>query len=81
MIDQVETVNNEEAMDYAHRLMRQEGILCGISGGAAVAAAVRVSQQPQHKGKMIVVVLPDSAERYLSTALFENVFSEQELVQ
>ena len=81
MVDQVEAVTNEEAIEMAHRLMREEGILCGISCGAAVAAAVRVSKQPEHQGKNIVVVLPDSAERYLSTALFENLFSDKEMVQ
>ena len=81
MVDQVEAVTNEEAMEMAHRLMREEGILCGISCGAAVAAAVRVSKQPEHQGKNIVVILPDSAERYLSSPLFENQFSEKEMVQ
>ena len=68
-------------MQYAHRLMREEGILAGISSGAAVAAAIRVSQQPRHKGKYIVVVLPDSGERYLSSALFANIFTDNENVQ
>ena len=81
MVDQVETVTNEEAMDMAHRLMKEEGILCGISCGAAVAAAVRISKQPEYQGKNIVVVLPDTAERYLSTALFAGQFGEQENVQ
>lgn len=81
MIDQAEQVGDEEAMEFAHRLMREEGILAGISSGAAVAAAVRVSQQPQHKGKNIVVILPDSGERYLSSALFAGAFSENETVQ
>lgn len=79
LVDQVETVSNEEAIEMAHRLMREEGILCGISSGAAMAAALRVSQQPQHKGKMIVVILPDSAERYLSSPLFEGVFTDLEM--
>ncbi len=70
LIDQVEAVTNEDAIKYAHRLMQEEGILAGISSGAAVAAAVRVAEQEQHQGKVIVVILPDSAERYLSTALF-----------
>ncbi|MDO6825596.1 cysteine synthase A [Marinobacter sp. 1_MG-2023] len=81
LVDQVETVSNDEAMAMAHRLMREEGILCGISCGAAVAAAIRVSQQPEHKGKNIVVILPDSAERYLSTALFADQFGDMENVQ
>ena len=81
MVDQVETVSNEEAIETARQLMLKEGILAGISCGAALAAALRVAAQPQHKDKTIVVVLPDSGERYLSSALFEGVFSEQELVQ
>ncbi|MEH6549667.1 MAG: cysteine synthase A [Pseudomonadales bacterium] len=81
MVDQCEQVDNEEAIEFAHRLMREEGILAGISSGAAVAAAVRVAQQSGNEGKMIVVILPDSAERYLSTALFEGMFSETETVQ
>lgn len=81
LVDQVEQVSNEEAMEWAHKLMKQEGILAGISSGAAMAIAHRVSQQPEHKGKTIVVILPDSAERYLSTALFEGVFSDNETQQ
>lgn len=81
MVDQVETVSNEEAIETARQLMLKEGILAGISCGAALAAALRVAAQPQHKDKTIVVVLPDSGERYLSSALFEGVFTEQELVQ
>ena len=81
MVDQVEQVSDEDAMHYAHRLMKEEGILAGISSGAAMAIAHRVSQQPEHKGKTIVVILPDSAERYLSTPLFEGQFSENETVQ
>ncbi|MBK1887624.1 cysteine synthase A [Marinobacter sp. DY40_1A1] len=81
MVDQVETVTNEDAMAMAHRLMQEEGILCGISCGAAVVAAVRVGQQPEHKGKNIVVILPDSAERYLSSALFAEQFGDTENVQ
>lgn len=81
MVDQVEQVSNEEAMEWAHKLMTQEGILAGISSGAAMAIADRVSKQPEHQGKTIVVILPDSAERYLSSPLFENAFSENETVQ
>ncbi|GEM49730.1 cysteine synthase A [Deinococcus cellulosilyticus] len=81
LVDRVETVTDQEAIDTARRLMQQEGIMGGISCGAAVAAAVRVSEQPEFKDKMIVVVLPDSGERYLSSILFEGIFSEQELVQ
>lgn len=78
MVDQVEAVNDNEAMEWAHRLMREEGILAGISSGAAMAVAERVAARPEHAGKTIVVVLPDSAERYLSSPLFDSVFSEQE---
>ena len=74
MIDQVETIENEEAIATAQKLMSEEGILAGISGGAAVAAAIKVSEQAQHKGKTIVVILPDSGERYLSTVLFDGLF-------
>ena len=65
----------------ALRLMREEGILCGISCGAAMAAAVRLAQQPQMQGKTLVVILPDSGERYLSSMLFDGLFTEQELAQ
>lgn len=81
IVDQVERIDDDIAMEYAHRLMREEGILAGISSGAAVAAAVRVSQQAEHQGKLIVVVLPDSGERYLTTALFQGFFSDKETVQ
>ena len=81
MLDQVEQVSDEEAKLMALRLMREEGILCGISCGAAMAAAVRLAQQPQMQGKTIVVILPDSGERYLSSMLFDGLFTEQELAQ
>ena len=81
LVDRVETVSNQQAMDMAHRLMQEEGILCGISCGAAVVAAVRIGSLPEFKGKNIVVVLPDSAERYLSSALFTDRFGELENVQ
>jgi cysteine synthase A len=74
LVDRIETVTNEEAVLYARRLTREEGILSGISCGAATAAAVRVAKQPGNEGKTIVVVLPDSGERYLSTVLFEGLF-------
>jgi cysteine synthase A len=74
LIDQIEQVSNEEALEFARRLAREEGILCGISCGAAAAVAVRLAQLPQHADKTIVVILPDSGERYLSSALFEGMF-------
>ena len=74
LVDAIEQVSNEEAILYAHRLTREEGILSGISCGAAAAVAVRIAQRPESAGKTIVVVLPDSGERYLSSILFEGVF-------
>lgn len=74
LVDAVEQVSNEEAIDYARRLAREEGILSGISCGAAVAVAARLARRPEHAGKTIVAVLPDSGERYLSSALFEGMF-------
>lgn len=73
LLDRVEQVTDDEALEYSRRLAREEGILCGISSGAAVAAAARLSADPQFEGKTIVVILPDSADRYMSTALFDNV--------
>ncbi|WP_275546152.1 cysteine synthase A [Pseudomonas sp. Marseille-Q0931] len=81
MVDQVEQVNDDEAKAMALRLMREEGILCGISCGAAMAAAVRLAEKPEMQGKTIVVILPDSGERYLSSMLFSDLFTEQELKQ
>ena len=81
LVDGVETISNEEAIDYARRLMREEGILAGISCGAAVAAAARVAARPENADKTIVVILPDTGERYLSTVLFDGLFTEQEMVQ
>jgi len=72
VIDEVVTVKDEEAMAMARRLAREEGILCGISSGAALHAALLVAQRPQNKGKTVVVMLPDTGERYLSTDLFEE---------
>jgi cysteine synthase A len=77
LVDEVELVSNEEAIDYARRLAREEGILSGISCGAAAAVAVRVGKRPENQGKTIVVILPDSGERYLSSALFEGLFDTQ----
>ncbi|HOW77309.1 MAG TPA: cysteine synthase A [Candidatus Competibacteraceae bacterium] len=79
LVDEIEQVSNEEAIHYAHRLAREEGILAGISCGAAAAVAVRIAQRPQSAGKTIVVVLPDSGERYLSSVLFEGVFDAKGL--
>lgn len=81
MVDRVERVSDDESKTMAQRLMREEGILCGISCGAAMAAAVRLAREPAMQGKTIVVILPDSGERYLSTMLFDGLFSEQETVQ
>jgi cysteine synthase len=77
LVDAIELVSNEEAITYARRLSREEGILSGISSGAAVAAAVRSANRPEFRGKTIVTVLPDSGERYLSSALFEGIFDAQ----
>lgn len=74
LIDQIEQVSNEEAVSFAQRLAREEGILAGISCGAACAVAVRLAKLPEHAGKTIVVVLPDSGERYLSSILFDGMF-------
>jgi cysteine synthase A len=77
LVDAIEQVSNDEAIDYARRLVREEGIISGISSGAAVAAAVRIASRPEHEGKTLVVVLPDSGERYLSSALFDGIFDAQ----
>ena len=81
MVDRVELVTDDDAKAVALRLMREEGILCGISCGAAMAAALRVASEPGMQGKTIVVILPDSGERYLSSMLFSDMFTEQELQQ
>ncbi|SQD80766.1 cysteine synthase A [Moritella yayanosii] len=81
MVDRVELVSNEDSIEMAQRLMKEEGILAGISSGAAVVAAARLAALPEFADKNIVVILPSSGERYLSTALFEDVFTEQELQQ
>ena len=77
LVDAVEQVTSDEAVAYARRLAREEGILAGISCGAAVAVAARVAQRAENEGKTIVVVLPDSGERYLSSILFEGIFDAQ----
>ena len=81
MVDQAEKVTDDEAKAMALRLMREEGILCGISCGAAMAVAVRLAEKPEMQGKTMVVILPDSGERYLSSMLFSDMFTEQELQQ
>ncbi len=81
MVDAVEQVSNEDAIEYAQLLMKKEGILAGISCGAAVCAALRVAERPENEGKTIVVILPDSGERYLSTVLFQDIFSDKEKIQ
>ncbi len=73
VVDRVEQVDSAEALEFARRLAKEEGLLVGISSGAAVAAAVRLGQLDEYAGKTIVVILPDGAERYLSTALFEGI--------
>jgi len=74
LVDAIEQVTNEEAIAFARRLTREEGIVSGISCGAAAAVAVRLAKRPENAGKTIVVILPDSGERYLSSILFEGVF-------
>lgn len=76
MVDSVEQVTNEESIEMARRLAKEEGILSGISCGAAVVAALRVAKDPANAGKTIVVILPDSGERYLTSALYEGMFNE-----
>ncbi|MBU2918638.1 cysteine synthase A [Psychrosphaera sp. F3M07] len=81
VVDRAESVTNEEAIAMSHRLMKEEGILAGISSGAAVVVAKRLAETPEYADKNIVVILPSSAERYLSTALFADVFDDDQLVQ
>ena len=81
LVDRVEQVSNEEAIATARSLAREEGMLCGISCGAAMAAALRLAKEPAQAGKTIVVILPDAGERYLSGALFEGLFEDVEKMQ
>jgi cysteine synthase A len=81
LVDRVEQVTNEESIEMARRLARAEGILSGISCGAAMVAALRLARDPAQTGKTIVVILPDAGERYLSGALFEGLFEEVEKMQ
>jgi cysteine synthase A len=81
LIDAAEQVSNEDAISMAHELMKKEGILVGISSGAAVVAAKRIAEKPENADKNIVVILPSATERYLSSPLFDEEFSDQELVQ
>ena len=74
LVDRVEQATDEEAIEFGRRLAREEGILSGISCGAAMAVAARLAKEPEFAGKTIVVILPDSGERYLSTALYEGLF-------
>jgi cysteine synthase A len=77
LIDRVETVSNDESIAFARRLAREEGLLSGISCGAAAAVAVRLAKLPEFAGKTIVAILPDAGERYLTTALFEGWFDTE----
>jgi len=76
MVDRVETITSEEAIEHARRLAREEGMLSGVSSGAAIAVALRLARSDEFKGKTIVAILPDSGERYLTGPLFEGVFDE-----
>src|SRR5277367_5749338 len=81
LVDRVEQVSNDEAIEMGRGLAREEGILSGISCGAAMTAALRLAREPSNNGKTIVVILPDAGERYLSGALFEGLFEEVEKMQ
>ncbi|MDF1764670.1 MAG: cysteine synthase A, partial [Oleibacter sp.] len=78
VVDRVEQVTNDESMAMAHRLMSEEGILAGISCGAAMSAALRLANEPEYADKMIVVVLPDSGERYLTSPLFAGAYAQMD---
>jgi len=79
VVDRVEQVNSSEAIEYARRLAREEGLLSGVSSGAAIAAALRLARLSEFEGKTIVAILPDSGERYLSGPLFEGLFDDSGL--
>lgn len=81
MVDAVEQVSNEDAIEMAHTLMKEEGILAGISTGAAAVAAKRIAERPENEGKNVVVIFPSSTERYLSSPLFAGQFTDAEEVQ
>jgi cysteine synthase A len=81
LVDRVEQVSNDEAIAMARRLAREEGILCGISCGAAMVGALRLAREPAQAGKTLVVILPDAGERYLSGPLFDGLFDEVEKMQ
>lgn len=81
LVDRAEQVSNEDAIEMAHKIMKEEGILVGISSGAAVVAAKRLAESPEFADKNIVVILPSSAERYLSSPMFADTFTDNELVQ
>ena len=76
VVDRVEQVTSEEAMEHARRLAREEGILSGVSSGAAIAVALRLGRLKEFEGKTIVAILPDAGERYLTGRLFEGLFNE-----
>jgi cysteine synthase A len=77
MVDAIELVTDEEAIETALRLAREEGIFCGISSGAAVAVALRLARRPEFEGKTVVTVLPDAGDRYISTVLFEDLVTDR----
>ncbi|MEQ3652714.1 MAG: pyridoxal-phosphate dependent enzyme, partial [Glaciecola sp.] len=81
LVDEVEQVSNDDCMEMVQKLMKEEGILAGISSGAAVVAAKRFAERPENKDKIVVVLLASGTERYLSSPLFAGQFSELEEVQ